>query len=91
MGVLWKWFLELIIPCLTAIYICTNKRSHVFTGKLEDFQYVNVCLYIYIYIFFVLYRLQTIFTKFDEVRDSGNMILSNITGEYERTYVNHQL
>jgi len=35
--------------------------------------------------------LQTIFAKFDEVRNSGNMILSSVSGEYERPCIYNQL
>lgn len=36
-------------------------------------------------------RLQTIFSKFDEIRNSDNMILSNVSGEYESPCIYSQL
>lgn len=32
------------------------------------------------------FRLQTIFMKFDEVKNSGNMISSNVSGEYVEAF-----
>lgn len=38
-----------------------------------------------------VHRLQTIFAKFDEVRNSGNMNINSINGEYEISSISNPL
>lgn len=40
---------------LSDCFIYTKKLIHVFTGNLEDFQYVNICFNIYVYLYIFLF------------------------------------